>query len=272
MKWDKQVVSRRFSDKADTYDQYATVQKQMAHQLVDHLRSTQPAPARILEIGCGTGYLTKLMLESFPHAAYTAIDLAEGMITESRGRFESEAWRCTFICADAEEWVQKQVAGSYDLIVSSACFQWFVHPDTTMGHLQRLLTQEGRLAFTTFGPRTFHELHTAFQQAHRNLSQTEHHHGIPFLSLADWQSLIQAEEGRQILVAQSGEQTQYFGTVKDFLYSVKQVGANHVQTDSPARGLGERRILQEMMRCYDARFRTIEGIPATYETILIVTG
>lgn len=30
----------------------------------------------ILEIGCGTGYLTRLLVKTFPNAAITAVDLA----------------------------------------------------------------------------------------------------------------------------------------------------------------------------------------------------
>ena len=34
----------------------------------------------ILEIGCGTGYLTRALIELFPSAHITAVDIAPGMI------------------------------------------------------------------------------------------------------------------------------------------------------------------------------------------------
>ncbi|MCL6586559.1 MAG: methyltransferase, partial [Anoxybacillus sp.] len=70
---DKQLMQKRFSERANTYDQFANVQKKMAHELM--ARISRP-PKTILEIGCGTGYLTKLLYDAYPHAQLTAIDIA----------------------------------------------------------------------------------------------------------------------------------------------------------------------------------------------------
>src|SRR5688500_7035775 len=58
---DKRLLSKRFSEHAKTYDAYANVQKNMAKQLVDLLpQKNTNHKINILEIGCGTGYLTRL--------------------------------------------------------------------------------------------------------------------------------------------------------------------------------------------------------------------
>ncbi|TRY16574.1 malonyl-[acyl-carrier protein] O-methyltransferase BioC, partial [Geobacillus sp. LEMMJ02] len=62
---DKQLMQKRFSERATTYDQFANVQKKMAHELIK--RIVHP-PKTILEIGCGTGYLTKLLHDAYPQA------------------------------------------------------------------------------------------------------------------------------------------------------------------------------------------------------------
>lgn len=57
----KQLVQKRFSKSAATYDQYAQVQKKMADDLLREyvFKSINPLTAKkeltILEIGCGTG-------------------------------------------------------------------------------------------------------------------------------------------------------------------------------------------------------------------------
>src|SRR5699024_4190761 len=95
----KQLLERRFSKRADTYDEFATVQKKMANKLLSLLQKelSNEQPLRILEIGSGTGYVTKALLAKFPKANITAIELAEGMIAKAKQHISSQ--RVQFICA-----------------------------------------------------------------------------------------------------------------------------------------------------------------------------
>jgi malonyl-CoA O-methyltransferase len=63
---DKQIVRQHFSRNAVNYDAYAKVQKKMAEQLLEIIRLTldrTAAAPEILDIGCGTGYLTGQLIE-----------------------------------------------------------------------------------------------------------------------------------------------------------------------------------------------------------------
>ena len=63
---DKRVLTRRFSRSMATYESAAVVQRGMAAHLIDELRLVSGADRfdNVLELGCGTGMLTWLLLEN----------------------------------------------------------------------------------------------------------------------------------------------------------------------------------------------------------------
>ena len=60
---DKELVRKRFCGAAEHYDAEALVQKNMAERLALLVRELVPVERvrRVLEIGCGTGFLTMVM-------------------------------------------------------------------------------------------------------------------------------------------------------------------------------------------------------------------
>ena len=87
-------------------------------------------PERIVDIGCGPGNSTELLVNRWPKAKVSGFDTSENMLEAARKRLpETE-----FFQADAATWAPD---GDVDLIYSNATFQWV--PD----HLEvlvRLLT------------------------------------------------------------------------------------------------------------------------------------
>ena len=56
----KQLITRRFSRAVESYNREAVAQKQIAYRMSDMLNHYLPRPCgRILEIGSGTGFLTR---------------------------------------------------------------------------------------------------------------------------------------------------------------------------------------------------------------------
>ena len=98
---DKEKLKRRFSRNARQYDKYAKVQKNMGDILIEKIKSTKTQYKNILEIGCGTGYVTKLLCEHFKTLNITAIDIAPGMISHAKSKISDT--RVGFICGDVEE-------------------------------------------------------------------------------------------------------------------------------------------------------------------------
>jgi 2-polyprenyl-6-hydroxyphenyl methylase/3-demethylubiquinone-9 3-methyltransferase len=74
----------------------------------------QPAPVRVLELGCGEGYSTEGLVAAFPGAQIEAIDVADTI-----GRlYAGPAGRVRFRRMYAEE-LAEEMPGGFDLIVLS---------------------------------------------------------------------------------------------------------------------------------------------------------
>jgi ubiquinone/menaquinone biosynthesis C-methylase UbiE len=60
----KQGIRRNFARRARSYDRHAGMQRLMAQRLMGIAGGSVARARRILEIGCGTGYLTGLLRQA----------------------------------------------------------------------------------------------------------------------------------------------------------------------------------------------------------------
>lgn len=261
----KQLLQKRFTKQAHIYDEFANIQRKMANRLLTLVNGGNPCDqgaVRILEIGCGTGYLTERLLHYFPRCQITAVDLAPGMIDMAKKRINDE--RVMFICGDAEE---LEFNDCYHIIISNATFQWFNKLEKTIKKFYETLTSGGRLYFSTFGNFTFHELHTSFQKAQERISPTKRYKlGQSFYSLNELATLCKSALRAYPIQIHYEEmhEVETFATVWDFLTSIKKIGANNSNQEDYCLNPS---ILKEMIRIYDCRYRIGNNIPATYHCL-----
>ena len=63
---DKQLIARRFAKARNTYSQAAKAQRQVAEKMLHLVSQAHPLPPqRVVEIGCGTGLYSQLLLQAF---------------------------------------------------------------------------------------------------------------------------------------------------------------------------------------------------------------
>ncbi|EIT87354.1 biotin biosynthesis protein BioC [Fictibacillus macauensis ZFHKF-1] len=253
----KTLVQKRFSKQATSYDEYAIVQKQMADHLLAQLTCHSfPKNVSILEIGCGTGFLTEKLCAAFPHAGIVAVDLAPGMIQQAKTRFLHSG--VTFQCGDIE---RMNFSTSFDIIVSNATFQWFNHVDQTLQMLMNAVKPTGMLAFSTFGEKTFHEMHTSYEAVNASLDEESSPPSQRFLSYAELETLCQNVKQGSYKLRESFAVEQ-FSSVRDFLRSLQKIGATNSNERSMSPGA-----LKSMMRHYEERFTDQNAIEATYHCL-----
>ncbi|BBH19045.1 malonyl-[acyl-carrier protein] O-methyltransferase [Paenibacillus baekrokdamisoli] len=276
------AIQRQFNRRANSYDAHAHVQRMMADQLTQSLlgwksKGITDAP-NILEIGCGTGALTRTLATEWPSASITALDIAPAMIrlaeqhVQSAKANHSDAMNHTsdhihFLLADVEVWAADAPVASFDLIVSNACFQWLSNPTRTLSHLRRMLRSEGMLIFTTFGPDTFYELHQAFNSVYQVSGMEPQRHGLSFQSADQWKSLLE-EAGFASSHYERTIHTEKYASARDFLLSVKAMGASTSEA-AAKRGLSSRRLFANMYKEYENMFSIQDGVAATYDLLLI---
>lgn len=266
---DKQQVKFHFSKNASNYNQFAHVQKEMKDILIKFMLQNNKDDIEIrniLEIGCGTGYLTHSLAELFPSAHITAVDIAPGMIAEIKSKFTNNS--VDFICADIEE---IELNNTYDIIISNAAFQWFNHMPVTIKKLYTALNPNGMLCFSTFGEYTFHELSECFNRARQALSIKECiYSGQPFYSLNDLTTLCEnaigtmANDDQTLVESKEIFEYEYFNNCKDFFYSIKKTGANSSnkgnRSTSPT-------FLKKVIDLYNENFRENNKVKATYHCV-----
>jgi SAM-dependent methyltransferase len=103
-------------------------------------RSGMPAGGSVLEIGCGTGQLTRLLAEY--GYAITAIEIGVELARLAAGNLQRFP-DVTIIHADFERWDVKR--GAYDLVTSAQAFHW-IDPETGFLKAYEALRVDGRLA------------------------------------------------------------------------------------------------------------------------------
>jgi trans-aconitate 2-methyltransferase len=109
-------------------------------QVVNDLLSRAPAAAsRIIDLGCGPGTSTRMLVDRYPGAAITGVDISETMLAVATKR----APGAEFVCADIASW---RPEAPVDLVVADSCLQWVHEHERLFGKLMGWLKPGGVLA------------------------------------------------------------------------------------------------------------------------------
>lgn len=197
---DKNMIASRFSRHASTYQPNAPVQAEMAETLTNlalPLLST-PTP-NILEIGAGSGLLTRQYLKHIAPSTLTLCDIAA----------IDRTLPGEHLIADGEQLVCQLPQQSFDLIISGATVQWFTSPFTFIDQSLKLLRKGGVLAISTFNSNNFAEL-APFATPRR------------YISLEQWHEALK----RSNAIIKCSERTIRFATPMHLLKHMQLSGVN----------------------------------------------
>jgi trans-aconitate 2-methyltransferase len=95
--------------------------------------------ARAIDLGCGPGNSTEVLMARYPRASITGIDSAEDMIRAARERLPS----VSFELADIATW---QSPGPWDVIIANAVLHWVPAHSVLLPRLVDALSSGGSLA------------------------------------------------------------------------------------------------------------------------------
>ncbi|MBM7866923.1 methyltransferase domain-containing protein [Heliobacterium gestii] len=128
MEESKQKVRTKFDDNARRYD---SQRKQLIpcfddfYGIAVSLAASEKESPRILDIGAGTGLLSSFLMEKYPKASFTLIDLSEKMLELAKDRFDDNP-NVTYLVAD---YAKYPFAEPFDLIVSSLSIHHLTDPE-----------------------------------------------------------------------------------------------------------------------------------------------
>ena len=112
-----QKIRKSFSDAAAQYDVLTGMHNEIGRELLKKVIDTDLTDS-ILDIGMGTGRLTRRLKFYFPESQVIGMDFAEGMIEIAKNKGGGEG----IIQADAAALPFK--SNSFNVIVSNLAFQW----------------------------------------------------------------------------------------------------------------------------------------------------
>jgi ubiquinone/menaquinone biosynthesis C-methylase UbiE len=133
-----------FGERAQHYDQgrLGQLHHQIADRTADLALACVPAPRRILDVGCGTGYLLGRLAARVPQAELLAgIDAAPAMIEAARDAAADARPRFVVGVAEQLPWPE----ASFDLVVSTTSFDHWADQRAGLAQCARVLAPGGCL-------------------------------------------------------------------------------------------------------------------------------
>lgn len=198
----KNLIKQRFTKSLETYSNSAVIQKHMAEKLTVMLK--KKCYDNILELGCGTGFVTENIVKNINFNTYDAMDLVSGC-----AKFISSiSEKINFYNADFEKYIPDR---KYDLIISNAAMQWLDDFIKFVYRITKYLNKNGTFAFTVFGSKNFEELKFIT--------------GLKYYSMSELKNILRDFEIEEI----SEEKIVLnFNTPKEALMHIKKTGANAI--------------------------------------------
>ncbi|WP_336216141.1 class I SAM-dependent methyltransferase [Nonomuraea sp. LPB2021202275-12-8] len=141
---------------ADHHDRYDATNSGFNH----HLLQFASEDDRVLDVGCGSGQVTRLAARRARHA--TGLDLSAPMLSRARALASEEGiGNVDFQQGDAQ--VHPLPAGTYDLAVSRFGIMFFADPVAAFANIGRALRPGGRVAFLGMRDLADHDLRLVFE-------------------------------------------------------------------------------------------------------------
>lgn len=139
------LVGKRFHKSHQHYESHAQIQKKLVHDLLLLCQKSR-LPKHYdcaLEIGCGTGYLTKHFLKEYAVDTLYLNDLYDDIKTNPIGD-------CLvyYLIDDIQN--VKLTSGCFDLVFSGSALQWIYPLDNLLSCVHRSLKKDGYLVFSSY--------------------------------------------------------------------------------------------------------------------------
>lgn len=257
----KQQVASQFNRAALTYDSAARVQKYSAKELVkklDLLKNTSTSEALIsgswLDLGCGTGLAVPSLVKRGVKNIVGA-DLSPIMCEISSNNLSDLPF--TSLTCDAENLPLKD--SSFDGIFSNLMVQWSENLDCLFSEAHRVMKPDSLFAFSTLGPKTMHELKSAWAKVD------------PFVHVNTFSDpsilMNHCEKFFTIESFHRKEYVQQHSGLSPLLKELKAIGATNVNSGRRP-GLGGRERLRKLEQAYQQLCG--DSLSLTYDLIWVV--
>lgn len=244
-------VTARFSAAAETYDSAATVLSTVADDLMGMV--SLASPECILDLGCGTGILTRRLSERFPQARVLGLDISRDML-QTAARNLAGRTAVNWECADFHDDIGHK---AFDLIASSAAIHWATSLPHVFTRLHAAVRPNGQICLAVMLKNTLGELHAVRQQVAPGKA--------PLRRLPERDDMLRAASVSGLVCLDSLERT-YVSEHPSAEALLQCLHAQGVTGGGVSHGrqLLTRSELMKLTAAYDSAYRTSSGVRATY--------
>ncbi|HEX6422949.1 MAG TPA: class I SAM-dependent methyltransferase, partial [Acidimicrobiales bacterium] len=97
--------------------------------LVDVVEAVSGPAPRVLDLACGTGSISRRLLDRLPGARSVAVDVDPALLTIARATFAGDE-RVRLVRADLGDpgWLDALREGGFDAVVSATALHWLAEP------------------------------------------------------------------------------------------------------------------------------------------------
>ena len=138
-------------NKSLNYDSSAHLQKEIAFDLASLAKEEISHAKLILDLGCGTGFVSKAVKSIKSFAEVDGVDISTSQLLHAKP-FYNELWQCDITTF--------QPSKKYDIILSSMCLQWIENKD-------KIISQYSPLFFTLPTPNSLQEIEECFKKINK---------------------------------------------------------------------------------------------------------
>lgn len=118
---------------------YLKFKNERTQPSIDLVYKIKLEPKTIIDIGCGPGNSTQVLLERWSKATIVGMDNSQSMIEKARMDYPNQTW----VLGDASKLDMKN---QYDLVFSNATIQWIPDHEKLIPNFFNLVSNNGALA------------------------------------------------------------------------------------------------------------------------------
>ena len=268
MSMDTALIRQRFSAASASYDAEAEAQQQIAAHLWALAAPHIAAGAAVLEVGAGTGLLTRLILEAQPRSLTVndlyispqvhelAQEFAEASDREQPAREHPGSEQP---CSEQPGSIQCRegdaehldFGGPFDAVLSASTVQWFANIQAFFARCAGVLPKGGLLAFSSFLPGNLQEV--------AELTGV----GLTYGSTAQLQGQLASHF--DLLAMEQGDVTLHFASPRHVLLHLRHTGVTGIRSV-----VWGKNSYKDFVARYTARYGNEQGVRLTYRPVYVL--
>jgi trans-aconitate 2-methyltransferase len=235
---------------AETYDAVGAPVHAFGHALLDRLHLD--GDEVVLDAGCGSGAVTRELLERLPRGRVVAVDGSPTMIERAREELGDDP-RLELLVGDL---IELELAEPVDVVFSSAVFHWIADHDRLFERLYATLRPGGVLLAQCGGQGNIADIRAALERVQSEEPFAEHLGGWagpwnfspPHLACERLEraGFVDVRAGTHIEVVEPDDLERFMGTII--------LGAHLERLAPELHDLFARRIVEEMERPREMRY------------------